>query len=79
MLCKEGLRKIDQIRNDTVIGIRPEGRKLKAVAGLALFRISGSRIFYRIASGAVGMFVPFEITNICTYSNRPLPAQKESL
>ena len=38
MTSKEGTRKVDQIRNDTVIGISPERSKLEAVAGIGLFR-----------------------------------------
>ena len=40
MPCKEGLRKVNQIRNNPVIRIRPKTGKLKTVAGLVLtFRL----------------------------------------
>ena len=45
MLCKECLSKVDQIRNDAVVGIRPKRGEFKAVAGLFLLCLMGIGIF----------------------------------
>ena len=55
MLCKEGFSKVNQIRDDLVVGIRPEGCKFKAVAGLALLGAACRCFFDSVAPGAIGV------------------------
>ena len=55
MLCKEGLSKVDQIRNNAVVGIRPEGSKLKAIAGLFLLCLLRIGILDMVEPGGVGI------------------------
>ena len=53
---KEGLCKVHQIRDHPVIGVRPEGSKLKTVAGLLLFAlVGGTGIIDGVGPGAVGV------------------------
>ena len=55
MFCKKCFCKINQVRNNPVVGIRPERCKLKAVAGLSFFPVPGSCFLYSIAPGTVGV------------------------
>ena len=55
MLCKECPGKVDQIRQHTVIRIGPVGGKLKAIAGLFLFRLAVFGVLDGIVAGAVGV------------------------
>ena len=55
MLCKECPGKVDQIRQHAVIRISPVGGKLKAVAGLFLFRLAVFGVLDGIVAGAVGV------------------------
>jgi hypothetical protein len=57
MFGKKCSGKIDQIGNDPIIGIRPEGSKLKAVTGLAFLMFAGTRILDGIVSGRVGIIL----------------------
>ena len=57
MTGKEGSGEVDQVRDHTVIGIGPEARKLKTVAGLFLFLLARLRILNGIESGAVGIIL----------------------
>lgn len=52
---KEGSGKVNQIRDDTVVGIGPEGSELKAVAGLAFLLIRGTGILDGVLPGTVGV------------------------
>ena len=62
MLCKESLCEVNQIRDNTVIGICPEAGKFKAVACFSFFRLAGGSILYGIKASAVG--VVFRICSI---------------
>ena len=53
MSCKKGLGKVNQIRNNPVICIRPGTGKLKTVAGLRLACSPFLMFLFRIPSGAV--------------------------
>ena len=64
MFCEKSLCKINQIRNDTVIGICPETGKLKTITGLCLTRAPLLMFLFRISSGAVGI-----ILCVCTIGN----------
>ena len=55
MFCKEGPCKVDQIRNNPVVGIGPKTGKLKAVAGLFLFLLAALGILDGIPASAVGV------------------------
>ena len=55
MPCKECLRKVNQIRKDTIVGICPEGCKFKAVACLFLLGRTGFCILNGIETGTVGV------------------------
>ena len=55
MLCKECLGKVDQIRNDAVVGIRPKRGEFKAVAGLFLLCLMGIGIFDMVEPGGIGI------------------------
>ena len=58
MLGEKGFRKIHQIRNDAVLCIRPEGGKLKAVAGFSLDTFPGGcRLPDMVETGAVGIIL----------------------
>ena len=54
---KERARKVDQIRNDPVVGIRPEGRELEAVGRLLLVRLGRLRILDGVPAGGVGIIL----------------------
>ena len=53
MLRKKCLRKVNEIRNHSVIGISPERCKFKAIACLFLLCLSRSSIFNRIKTCTV--------------------------
>ena len=55
MLGKKGLREINQIGNDTVVGVRPKACKLKTVACFSLFVLPRSRVLDGVEAGAVGV------------------------
>ena len=55
MLGKKGLREINQIGNDTVVGVRPKACKLKAVACFPLFALTRSCVLDGVEAGAVGI------------------------
>ena len=55
MLGKEGAGEVDEVWNHLVIGIRPEGGELKAVAGLLLFGFAGGGLPDGVKAGAVGI------------------------
>ena len=55
MLCKECLGKVDQIRNNTVVSIRPKRGEFKAVAGLFLLCLMGIGIFDMVEPGGIGI------------------------
>ena len=55
MTGKERLGKVDQIRNDAVIGICPIRREFKAIAGFALFLLAGIGILDSVEAGAIGV------------------------
>ena len=55
MSGKECLCKVNQIRNDTIVGICPEGCKFKAVACLFLLGLTGVCILNGIETGTVGV------------------------
>ena len=48
-------REVNQVRNDLVVGISPEGCKFKAVASFSFLGAARVRFFYGIESGAVGV------------------------
>ena len=54
---KERARKVDQIRNDPVVGIRPEGRELEAVGRLLLVRLGRLGILDGVPAGGVGIIL----------------------
>ena len=53
MLCKKGFRKVNQIRDYFIAGIRPEGSKFKAIACLFLLCLSRVCIFNCVPPSAV--------------------------
>ena len=55
MLRKKRLSKVDQIRDNLVVGISPEGSELKAIACLFLFGFTRIRILDGIETGTVGI------------------------
>ena len=57
MLGEKCLGKINQIGNDFVVPIRPEGGELKAVAGLFGFIASLALLFDVAAAGGVGIIL----------------------
>ena len=52
---EEGPGKIDQVRDYPVIGIRPEGGKLKTVAGFLLFGLARGRLPDGVKPGGIGV------------------------
>ena len=64
MLCKESLCEVNQIRDNTVIGICPEAGKFKAVACFSLFRLARNRILDSIKASAIGV-----VFRICSIGN----------
>ncbi len=61
MLAEEGFRKVHQVRNRPVTGIRPEGGELKAVAGLRPLRLLRLGIIGVVEAGGVGI-----VLGVCT-------------
>ena len=57
MFCEEGLCKVNQIWNHTVIGICPEAGKLKAITCLSLTCSPLLMFFFCIPSSAVGIIL----------------------
>ena len=64
---KKCLCKINQIRNHTILSIRPETGKFKAVAGLFLLLSAGFCIFDSIKAGAIG--IVFGVSSIAYNKN----------
>ena len=64
MLCKKRLSKINQIRDHTIVGVRPEAGKFKAVACPRLACSSFLMFLFRISSGTIGI-----ILRICSIRN----------
>ena len=74
--CEKGLCKINQIRNNTVIGICPKTGKLKTVTGLGFTRSFFLMLFFRIPSGTVGII--FRIRSIGNNKNLNILIQSAS-
>ena len=55
MLRKKRFSKVDQIRDNLVVGISPEGSELKAIACLFLFGFTRVCILNSIETGTVGI------------------------
>lgn len=53
---EERAREVHQIGNGAVVRVSPEGRKLKAVAGFALFG-GGGRLLHHIVAGGIGVIL----------------------
>ena len=52
---EEGAGEVDEVGDHLVVGVRPEGGELKAVAGLLLFGFAGGRLPDSIEPGGVGV------------------------
>lgn len=55
VLGEEGAGEVDEVRDHLVVGVRPEGGELKAVAGLLLFRLAGGRLPDGVEAGGIGV------------------------
>ena len=55
--CEERPREVHQIGNGTVLRVRPEGRKFKAVAGFSFAGRSGFCAFDGVVAGTVGIIL----------------------
>ena len=53
VLGKEGAGEVDEVRDHPVVGVSPERGKLKAVAGLLLFRLAGGRLPDGVEAGGI--------------------------
>ena len=52
---EEGAGEVDEVGDHLVVGVRPEGGELKAVAGLLLFGLAGGRLPDGVEPGGVGV------------------------
>lgn len=52
---EEGAGEVDEVGDHLVVGVRPEGGELKAVAGLLLFGLAGGRLPDGVKPGGVGV------------------------
>ena len=55
VLGEEGAGEVDEVGDHLVVGVRPEGGELKAVAGLLLFGLAGGRLPDGVEPGGVGV------------------------
>ncbi|MPN03120.1 hypothetical protein SDC9_150343 [bioreactor metagenome] len=57
MLCKKCFCEVNQVGNNTVIGVRPNASKLKAITCLSLLCFAGTCILDSVIPGTIGIIL----------------------
>ena len=57
MLAEKGLGKIHQVRDDAIVGIRPERSELKAIAGFGLLGFLRFGILDMVETSGIGIIL----------------------